>query len=52
VCIADPGPNVGEPGGPFYCSRVCAGLGLDAAVCTDNASCCGAFCDDGSCLAP
>lgn len=51
VCTA-PAESPGVPAEPFACSRTCAGLGPDAAVCTDDASCCGAFCDGGSCLAP
>ncbi|HWB79821.1 MAG TPA: hypothetical protein VG755_32880 [Nannocystaceae bacterium] len=51
VCTA-PSSSPGVPAGDFTCGRTCAGLGIDAAVCTDDASCCGAFCMDGSCLAP
>jgi len=51
VCTA-PAASPGVPAEPFTCGSTCAGLGPDAAVCTDDASCCGAFCDQGSCLAP
>lgn len=51
VCTA-PSSSPGVPAGDFTCGRTCAGLGIDAAVCTDDASCCGSFCSAGSCVAP
>ena len=51
VCTA-PAESPGVPAGDFTCSTTCAGLGIDSAVCTDDASCCGTFCSQGSCIAP
>ena len=45
-------PYAAESPDEFTCSTTCAGLGPDSARCSDDASCCGAFCSDGFCVAP